>query len=192
MSHKAHNKPYRRFQYSLESWCHQKRIPSITHPRQVRNRGTHLRKVPGLIPRWLSFDWSVVRFNPRRAAAPSGPPSWPLHSRRTRRTRSRSCSRRVPLLPRLPSSAAVCSSESGACKTDPGVRITERSKKFSSSRIFPGHAHCASASMVFAGILVMDLFIRLAYFRTKCSTRSRISSRRSRKGGMRMGNTFSR
>ena len=25
-------------------------------------------------------DWSVVRFSPRRAAAPSGPPTWPLAS----------------------------------------------------------------------------------------------------------------
>src|ERR1700676_1874046 len=145
----------------------------------------------GLIPKCFSFDCSVVRFNPNRIAAPFGPPICPWLSRKARRMCSRSAASRLSST--LFSSVTLGSSSlSGATSTEPCVRITDRSIKFSNSRTFPGHSHSISASMVLFGMLVIDLFIRRPHFCTKCSTSSWMSSRRSRKGGRRIGNTFNR
>jgi hypothetical protein len=74
MCHKTHHKPKRRFHDSLESRCHDQRIPhcaALSRAQSARSGGDNF---PAGIPRWSNFDCSVVRFNPRRAAAPSGPP----------------------------------------------------------------------------------------------------------------------
>ena len=87
------------------------------------------------MPNFFMREMSVVRLIPMRAAAPPGPPTRPLVTFRMRTISSRSLASRVPatgaFLPLLPSSAI------GACSAVPRVRITERSMKFSSSRIFP-------------------------------------------------------
>ena len=58
------------------------------------------------------------------------------------------------------------------------MRMTDRSTKFSSSRMLPGQSHRTCSSMVFDGTLVMDFFIRWANLVTKYSTSGRMSSRR--------------
>ena len=132
----------------------------------------------GLIPRCFSFDCSVVRFNPNRMAAPRSPPICPWLFRKARRMCSRSVASRVSSM--LSSSVQIGSNSlNGDTSTEPCVRITDRSIKFSSSRTFPGQFHPVNASMVFFGMLVIDLFIRRANFCTKCSTSSGMSSRRS-------------
>ena len=87
------------------------------------------------MPNFFMREISVVRLIPMRAAAPSGPPTRPLVTLRRRTISSRSSASYLTdtgvFLPLLPSSAI------GACRAVPCVRITERSMKFSSSRIFP-------------------------------------------------------
>src|ERR1035437_1371995 len=146
-----------------------------------------------LIPKCFSFDCSVVRFNPNRMAAPFSPPIRPWLCRKARRMCSRSAASRVSST-RFFSAVVLIgtSSPNGGTSTEPCVRITARSIKFSNSRTFPGHSNPPRISIVFLGMLVIDLLIRRANFWTKYSTSNGMSSRRSRNGGTRIGNTFSR
>lgn len=145
----------------------------------------------GSIPKCFIFDCNVVRFKPSRTAAPRNPPICPRVSRSARRMCSRSVASKVSSL--IFSTAATDSnSASGDTRTEPCDSMTERSMKFSNSRTLPGQSHFMRASIILVGTLVMDLFIRRANFCTKCSTSNAMSSRRSRNGGTRIGNTFSR
>ena len=97
----------------------------------------------------------MVRFRPRRAAAPSGPPIIPFVSRRTRRNVLGQQPRGSRPLARRRSSSGTCSSARGARKAGPLESITQRSMKFSSSRMLPGQSHFVSAFMISGEI---DLF----------------------------------
>src|SRR5439155_246220 len=77
-------------------------------------------------------------------------------------------------------------------RTGSGERITARSMRYSSSRIFPGHGYRIKASIVSEGIVSIVLFIRRAKCCTKWRTNRGTSSARSRSGGTRSGNTFKR
>src|SRR5258708_7429626 len=173
----------------------------------------------GSMPNFLMREISVVRLIAIRAAAPSGPPTRPFVSRRTRMISSRSFSSNslaallvVPLLISLIVSLTIREISScepllfgvedstldlrnsviGTSSDLPRVRITARSTKFSSSRMFPGHSQFVRVFIADAGIVSMCFCIRLANFWTKKRTSKGISSLRSRNGGMRMGNTFRR
>src|SRR5258708_36550660 len=63
--------------------------------------------------------------------------------------------------------AAVAEFSIGACRAVPRVRITERSMKFSSSRIFPGQYQLESFLMAAAGIDSICFCIRRPYFCVK-------------------------
>src|SRR5437016_1331637 len=138
----------------------------------------------------------VVRFIPRRAAAPSAPPTRPLHAVSARMIWSR-CFPLYSLAALLlsfgefalspatglTSCRSVCtnasvlvfrSSASGASSDLPLVRITARSMKFSSSRILPGQSQVLSPFITAVGIASIGFCISLANFWTVAgSTRGR-------------------
>jgi len=171
------------------------------------------------MPNFLMREISVVRLMAIRAAAPSAPPTRPLVSPRTRMISCRafsSCSLAALLVVLLPISPIVSltireisscvplrfwteevivdlrNSGVGTSSDLPRVRITARSTKFSSSRMFPGQSQFVRAFIAAAGIVSMCFCIRPASFWTKKRTNKGMSSLRSRNGGMRMGNTFRR
>ena len=76
-------------------------------------------------------------------------------------------SSRVPGIERFPSALRLHNSPTGTRRLVPSVRITERSRKFSSSRMFPGQCHRSSASIASTGIASIFFAIRRANFWTK-------------------------
>ena len=144
----------------------------------------------GSMPSFFIREIRVVRGIPKRCAAPVAPATRPFVAFRIRTMSSRSLASRVPL--RGIALAPWVSSSNGTCSAEPRVKMTERSIMFSSSRMFPGQLQAASFLIAGAGIVWMALFIRRLYFCVKYRTRRGMSSGRSRKGGMRMGNTLSR
>ena len=131
----------------------------------------------------LEFEFNVVRLTPSLLAAPRLPPITPLASLRMRRMCLRSAACRV-------SSGRVSSSNTGARSVDPWVSITALSMKFSNSLTLPGHALAHRMDIVSCGILLIFLFICLAYFPTKWPTSNGISVGRSRNGKRWMGVTI--
>ena len=76
--------------------------------------------------------------------------------------------------------------------TSPRERIAARSMTFSSSRTLPGQAYVSSFATASAESDVAARALRCAYFRKKCSERTRTSPFRSRSGGRRIGKTATR
>jgi hypothetical protein len=144
----------------------------------------------GSMPSFFIREIRVVRGIPKRCAAPVAPATRPFVAFRIRTMSSRSPASRVPL--RGIALVPWVSSSNGTCSAEPRVKMTERSIMFSSSRMFPGQLQAASFFIAGAGIVWMALFIRRLYFCVKYRTRRGMSSGRSRRGGMRMGNTLSR
>src|SRR6266404_5476130 len=149
-------------------------IPAVRCASRFRLANRHIQKgclleghdtFRGSIPSFFMREIRVVRLIPMRAAAPSGPATRPFVIFRTRMASSRSFASRVPatgvVLPLL------LSSPIGACNALPWVRITERSMKFSSSRMFPGQCQLESFLMDTAGIDSILFCIRRPYFWVK-------------------------
>src|SRR5258708_7682537 len=146
-------------------------IPAVRCASRFRLANRHIQKgclleghdtFRGSIPSFFMREIRVVRLISIRAAAPSVPATRPSVIFSTRTISSRSFASRVPatgvVLPLL------LSSPIGACSDVPWVRITERSMKFSSSRIFPGQCQLESFLMAAAGIDSISLFIRRPCF----------------------------
>ena len=128
-------------------------------------------------------------FMPRRTAAPSGPPTRPFDSVRARTIPARcflaysSATLLLSFREVVPSPATClvsCRSEGagssvfvfwssaiGASSYLPRVRITARSTKFSSSRIFPGQCQPFKAFITAAGTLSIRFCICFANLSTK-------------------------
>ena len=144
----------------------------------------------GSMPSFFMRESKVVRLRPRRAAAPSVPPTRPRVSLRMRKSCSRSLesgSLATDLWAEpLPKSAT------GTSRAEPRVRITARSIRFSSSRIFPGQCQRVSFFILAAGTDSISFSMRRAYFWAKYRTSRGMSSGRSRSGGIWMGKTLSR
>ena len=130
-----------------------------------------------------------MRLIPRRAAAPSAPPTRPLHSV-SMRTISSCCLLECSLSALLPFIEATVSltireiscsdledetkagsshldlrsSPRGASSDLPRVRITARSTKFSSSRMFPGQSQAVRPFITDTGTDSMRFCICLAHF----------------------------
>ena len=133
-----------------------------------------------------------MRFIPRHAAAPSAPPTRPLHAVSTRTISSRcflaySSATLLLSLRKFALSAPTCwmscrdpsvlvfwSSASGASSDLPLVRSTARSMKFSSSRILPGQSQVLSPFITAVGIASIGFCISLANFWTKWLTRRNV------------------
>src|SRR6266404_3925870 len=141
------------------------------------------------IPSLFMRSRRVLRLTPNRDAAPLGPLTRPLVSLRILTILS--CSLNLPT-----TSAAVIApfvvSEKETASVLPLVRITDRSTRFSNSRTFPGQHQRSSFCIVVAGTAPIRFPIVRAYFCVKCCTSNGMSSRRSRNGGIRIGNTFNR
>src|ERR1035441_2844996 len=84
------------------------------------------------------------------------------------------------------------SSPMDTCSSSPRERMTARSMKLASSRTFPGHALFVRASMVALGMEVICLPMRRENFDTKKFTSSGIEPKRSRRGGISIGETLER
>src|SRR5712671_5891257 len=141
------------------------------------------------IPSFFMRSRSVPRFTPNRDAAPLGPLTRPLVS--LRMFTIFSCSSKLPTT----SAASIAPfglSGKETASVLPLVRITDRSIRFSNSRTFPGHDKRSNFCIVADGTALIRLPIRAAYFCVKCFTSNEMSSGRSRKGGIRIGNTFNR
>lgn len=111
----------------------------------------------------LINDCSVVRFIPRRAAAPCGPAINQFVSSRTPRMDARTSSGSAAVSFLRVTSDPVCSSSAiGMSSVGPGERIIARSIRLASSRTLPGHAHRCMASSSSFGITSMRRFIRRA------------------------------
>ena len=82
--------------------------------------------------------------------------------------------------------------ERGFGNTPLSDRITARSTRFWSSRILPGQSYEENASRVDCGICSIRFPMRLENTSMKCRTNSRMSSRRSLRGGTWTGKTFRR
>ena len=135
--------------------CFNNSHKSGRHQEGIRYRASHLSRVSLPLTRdnlrdrfRIGLRLSVVRFKPRRAAAPSArraghcTPEDPHN-------RSRSLSRSVsPLL----LAGVVFNSLNGTCKTKPGVRITERSMSLPVRGYFPA-TPLQRRLMVLAGML---------------------------------------
>jgi hypothetical protein len=116
----------------------------------------------GSIPSLFKRDCNVVRLIPRRAAAPFGPARRPLVSFKIRKIWSRSLAATVR--DRGIAEPLLFSSPTGTCSTGPWVRITERSMKFSSSRMLPGQDQLDSFFSAAAGMDFMSFSMRWPYF----------------------------
>ena len=152
-------------------YCNKQRLEAA--PR-LRSRGSYC-LTSGLVKRYDTRRGStpnffmraikVVRLSPMRAAAPSGPATRPLVVFKTRTISSRSFDSRVPAIGVV--FPLLVRPEIGTCSSVPWVRITERSMKFSSSRMFPGQCQLESFFMAWVGTDSIFLFIRRAYFCAK-------------------------
>ena len=143
------------------------------------------------IPCFFIRAASVVRFIPNLTAAPYGPATThPVASSApTIRVRSDSLSvmlggNKETVVPRL---------RHRGLGSEPSLdSITARSITFWSSRTFPGQEYDSQAFRSSSGMVAMSFLILREKISTKYSTRGRMSSRRSRRGGNVIGNTFSR
>jgi DNA-binding NtrC family response regulator len=143
------------------------------------------------IPSFCMRDAKVVRGNPRRDAAPFGPDTTPLDSLRMSRIWLRSTSASVRLFAPVCGDAAL-SSSIGISTVEPDEQMTARSMTFCSSRTLPGHVWRLRHLSASSAISHTSLFNRDQSVRIKCLVMSGMSSRRSRRGGTRIGNTFNR
>src|SRR5229473_4351280 len=114
-------------------------------PSWPRWRGS--REIPSFCILWIS----VVRFRPSVAAAPFGPPITQPTASSVRRIRARSESLKV-VAPEERMTPGVPNVGKGFGSTPWFERITARSIRFCSSRIFPGHAYELRADIVSAGM----------------------------------------
>ncbi len=148
------------------------------------------------MPRRFMRDSSVVRFSPRRCAAPLAPATTPLVSFSTRTiswySSSPSFAASATGVGSGVSSPANASSGIDSCNTLPRVSSTARSITFSSSRTLPGHSIWLSVRSVSAGMLSILRPRRRAILKVKAFTSSGISSGRSRSGGRWIGKTLRR
>src|SRR6266851_7974786 len=110
---------------------------------------------PVQIPSLRIFVMRVVRLSPSFAAAPYGPPTTQLVSRRVLMMSARCASFRVRTTPSRVS--WLVSSAIGARSSLPFVRITDRSIKFCSSRIFPGQSYLMMAAITSSETWSIDL-----------------------------------
>ena len=163
-------------------------IPVICH---TQNRADWITLVDGEIFSFCMREFKVVRFMPRRSAAPPGPPIlfgfsehtddvFPLNVLQGRRSGGRTSFCRHGLKKR---------ESSGPGPLD---RITARSMTCSNSRILPGQEYRHSAPIPSGDTISNFFFIRWENFDRKYWTSNGMSSRRSRSGGTVMGKTFSR
>jgi hypothetical protein len=121
----------------------------------------------------------VERFIPKLFAAPLGPAITHFVCFNVARKCLRSASSMVWHLSKLgPVEISELTPRLDTCSTWPRLRITARSMKFWSSRIFPGQEWVTRSSLTLVGISSICLPICFANILTKCSTRSGISSRR--------------
>src|SRR5580704_3732560 len=140
-------------------------------------------------PNFFIRERRVVRFIPRRAAAPSTPPTRPLHAVSACMISSRCflaywLATLVLSLRESVLSSATClsscktsgescllvvfrSSARGASSERPLVNSTARSMKFSSSRILPGQSQVVSPFITDTGTASIRFCISLAHFWTK-------------------------
>ena len=94
---------------------------------------------------------SVVLLRPRRSAAPPLPAILPDESFRASRIACRSACSNVDAAMTTLLAEDLLSSVRGTFNSSPCVRITQRSMKFSSSRMFPGQSAFTKASMAGLG-----------------------------------------
>jgi hypothetical protein len=107
------------------------------------------------IPSLRIFEMRVVRLTPSLPAAPFGPPTTQLVSRRVLMMTARCASFSVLTTPSCVS--WVVSSAIGARSSLPFVKITDRSIKFCSSRIFPGQSCLMRAAITSSETRSIDL-----------------------------------
>src|SRR3984885_2792639 len=133
-------------------------------------------------------EFNVEQGNPSAAAAPFGPDIRPRLCVRADTIIFRSCSESSSL-----TSSRVCgvrfeqgidgSHELSTQNTSSGLRITDLSTMFWSSRILPGQSYDWKKSSVCLSMLLNTLRAWCAYRWRKYSSSIAISSRRSRSGG---------
>src|SRR5580700_8417039 len=140
------------------------------------------------MPNFFIRERRVVRFIPRRAAAPSAPPTRPLHAVSacmislccflayssatlvlTLRESVLSSGTSLSSCKRSGESTLLVfrSSARGASSERPLVKRTARSMKFSSSRILPGQSQVVSPFITDTGTVSIRFCISLAQFWTK-------------------------
>ena len=133
----------------------------------------------------------VVLLSPRRSAAPPLPAILPDASLKASMITCRSACRNVD-----DGDMTVLKDffrcVHGTFNSSPCVRITQRSIKFSSSRMFPGQSALTRASIAIFWIDRMHFCMRRERRDTKKWTSNGMSSRRSRRGGISIGNTLKR
>ena len=99
-----------------------------------------LRTCGRAMPNFRNLEFKVLRFIPRRAAAPDGPPITQLASRRIRMMCSRATASRVDASTGSTGPFGALNCPTGTRNSGPLDRITARSITFSSSRTFPGQS----------------------------------------------------
>src|SRR5208283_3583557 len=95
--------------------------------------------------------WSVVRFSPRRSAAPPLPAILPDAAIKASIIACRSACSKLGTAEVTERTDGFFSSERRTFNSSPCVKITQRSMKFSSCRILPGQSAFTSASMACFG-----------------------------------------
>src|SRR5450432_3998987 len=139
------------------------------------------------------LDSSVERGMPRRAAAPDGPKTRPPVARKASSTTAFSCvATLLDNFSRLSIAGFVDSQLSSTVNSSVSHTITDRSITFCSSRMFPGHGYDCRWPSARLFTRRIDLPAFRAYRSMQYLTSRGISSLRSRKGGIIIGNTFSR
>jgi hypothetical protein len=160
-------------------------------------------RVGRLMPSLFILSISVVRFNPSCEAAPFFPPITHPVASNVWRIRTRSDSRSVLGTAGLESLGVCTAAEEAVVDRGPAAgsgfgsissfaKITARSIRFCSSRIFPGQDYDLNAAIVCGGMESICLPIRRLNVSTKWFTSSGMSSWRSRRGGREIGKTLRR
>src|SRR4029078_12337072 len=108
-------------------WCRD--LGALPKPRRHCGR---------MLQSFCTLDGGVVPFVPILLAGPAEPPIVHFASRSALRICSRSASSSVFNDP-FEDGDSTFSSDSGALRSEPDVKITARSMKFSNSRTLPGH-----------------------------------------------------
>jgi hypothetical protein len=136
------------------------------------------------MPSFFILYISVVRFKPSLSAAPFGPPILQSVASSAWSMCARSESRSVICTESGPRGGSSVAGEgvmdptavgSGFGSTPSRARITARSTRFCSSRMFPGQECNEKAVRVSGGTWWMGLLMRRLKMPTKCSTRAGIS-----------------
>src|SRR5271157_2347321 len=116
--------------------------------------------------------WSVVRFSPRRSAAPPLPAILPEAAIKASIMACRSACSKLGAAEATERTAGFFSSAGRTFNSSPCVKITQRSMKFSNCRILPGQSAFASTSMACFGTDLMRFCIRRERRDTKKCTSS--------------------